>query len=122
MKFISALLLTILLAYTAFLYSDIIPWWGVALGAFLVGLLVPQKAWKGWLSGFLGVFICWAVLAWYIDNANASLLSAKMGQVIPLGGSPVAIIAVTGVIGALVGGFASLSGSLLRKKPATISQ
>lgn len=122
MKFITALLLTILLAYTAFLYSDIVPWWGFAAGTFLVGLLVPQKAWQGWLSGFLGVFICWVVLAWYMDDANAGLLSAKMAQVIPLRGSSVAIIAVTGVVGALVGGFASLSGSLLRKKPLTLSQ
>jgi hypothetical protein len=120
MKFVTTLLLTILLTYSAYLYSDIVPWWGFAIGVFIIGLVIPQKLWKGWLSGFLGVFICWAALAWYMDRENASLLSTKMAEVLPLQGSPTAILAVTGFVGAVVGGFASLSGNLLRNKPATV--
>lgn len=118
MKFITSLLLTMLLAYTAFLYSTVIPWWGFAIGCFLVGLLVPQKARLSWLGGFLGMLVCWCSLAWYADSANASLLSAKMAQILPLNGSSAALIAVTGLVGAIVGGFAALSGAFLRKKPA----
>lgn len=118
-KFITALLLTALLAYTAFLYSNIIPWWGFSIGAFVVGLVVPQRAWVSWLSGFSGLFICWAVLAWNMDKENAGLLSAKMAMILPLGGSSILLVFITAFIGALISGFAALSGAFLhRKQPA----
>lgn len=116
-KSIVALVLTILLAYTAFLYSTVIPWWGFAIGAFLVGAVVPQRAWLSWLCGFSGLFICWGILVWYMDKSNAGLFSAKMAQVLPFKGSSVMLVLTTGLIGAIIGGFAALTGAFIRKKP-----
>jgi hypothetical protein len=83
-----------------------------------VALLVHQHAGKAFLSGFLGVFLLWAGLAWWIDMKNNGVLSAKMAHLLPAGGSPVILILLTAVVGALVAGFGALSGSFLRAQGA----
>jgi hypothetical protein len=115
-KFISAFVLVILLAYTAYLFSTIVPWWGFSIGAFIAGVAVPQKAWLSWLSGFAGLFVCWAVLVWYTSNQNNDLMAIKMAEVLPLNGSSGMLIIITALIGAVVGGFACLTGAYLRKQ------
>ena len=111
MKFLVALLLTTLLAFIAGLY---LPWWSIAIVGIVVALLVHQRAYKAWLSGFFGVFLLWAGLAWWIDMKNNGVLSKKIASVLPLGGNSTILILVTAVLGALVAGFAAMSGSYLR--------
>jgi len=111
MKFFASIVLTALLAFVAGLY---LPWWSIAIVAFLIALLVHQKAGKAFLAGFVGIFILWAGLAWWIDIKNNSVLSKKIASVLPLGGSAIALILVTALVGALVAGFAAMSGSYLR--------
>lgn len=113
MKLIAAIILTALLAFIGGIY---LPWWSLAIAAFLVALLIPQKAGKALLSGFLGVFILWAILAWWIDVKNQGVLSKKIAAVLPLGGSTLALIIVTALVGGLVAAFAAMSGSYLRSK------
>ena len=91
------------------------PWWGIAIAAFLVSAAIPQKPAFSFLSGFLGVFLLWEVLAWWIDSKNNGILSQKIAYIIPLGGSSVLLIVITSLIGALVAGFAALAGSYLRR-------
>jgi hypothetical protein len=117
-KFISAILLNVALAYAAYLYGHVVPWWIIAPGAFLVALVIPMRPWPTWLSGFLGVFLCWLALAWQADEANNHLLSAKIAAVLPLGGQSWALLLAAGVVGGLVAGFAGLSGSYLRRSKA----
>lgn len=112
MKFIVALLLTALLSFIAGLYFPY--WWLFAIVTFLVALLIHQKPGKAFISGFLGIFILWGGLAWWIDMKNESILSAKIASILPLQGSGFLLIVVTGLIGGLVAGFAALSGSYLR--------
>jgi hypothetical protein len=47
---------------------------------------------------------------------NEHVFSRKIAEIFPLGGSSFAIILVTAFIGALVGGFAAMTASFLRKK------
>jgi hypothetical protein len=112
MKLLVAIILTALLSLIGGLY---LPWWSIAIAAFISVLLVPMKSGKAFLAGFIGVFILWAVLAWLIDMKNQHLLSAKVAEIFPLGGSSFVIILVTAFIGALVGGVAALTASFLRK-------
>jgi hypothetical protein len=112
-KYIISILLTALLSFVTGLF---LPWWSIAFAAFLVSALIRQKPSMSFLSGFLGVFLLWEILAWWIDNKNDSILSQKIAQIIPLGGSTILLILLTSVTGALVGGFAALAGSYLRKK------
>ena len=113
MKFIASLLITLLVSFIAGLY---LPWWSIALVAFLVGLLIPQRISYGFLSGFLGIFLLWFIIALWIDSKNESILSHKIAQLFPLGGSSFLLILVTAFIGGLVGGLAAMSGASLRSK------
>jgi len=113
MKFAIALIVTALLSFAAGLYM---PWWSLALAAFAVAALIPQKPWLAWLSGFLALFLLWGGLALFIDIRNLHILSQKMAQLLPVGGSVALLILLTAFVGALVAGFAALTGSFLKKK------
>jgi hypothetical protein len=101
MKFITAIILTALLAFAGGLWFS---WWIIAITAFIIAILVHQAAGKAFLSGFIGTFILWALLALLRDIPNESLLSKKIADVLPLGGSSFLLILVTAFIGALVAG------------------
>ena len=113
MKFISAIILTALTGYIAGILS-FSPWWGFAVTTLLVALLVHQKAGKAFLSGFLGIFLLWAGLAYWMDQQNNGILSQRIAQILPLNGNSLLLILITGVVGGLVAGFAAMSGSYLR--------
>ena len=115
MKFLVAIILTGLLAFAGGLY---LPWWSIAIAAFLVAVLVHQKAGKAFLAGLFGVFLLWGGLASWINMKNEGILAAKIASVLPLGGSAILLILVTGFIGGLVAGFAAMSGSYLRSSKA----
>lgn len=118
MKLLVAILLTGLLAFIAGIYLD---WWSLAIAAFLVAVLIHQRAGRAFLSGFLGVFILWAGLAWWIDIKNDAVLSKKIAALLPLGGSSIALILVTAFIGALVAGMGAMTGSFLRSTGRQVS-
>ncbi len=111
MKFLVAILLTALLGYTAPLYSV---WWTFAITSFIVSIAVLQKPFMSFLSGFLGLFFLWMIMAFIIDSANNHLLATKIAMILPLGGSVFLLIIITALIGGLVSGFAALSGSFVR--------
>jgi hypothetical protein len=111
-KYILSIIVTALVSFVAGLYM---PWWGIAIAAFLVSAAIPQKPAFSFLSGFLGVFLLWEVLAWWIDNKNNGILSQKVATILPLGGSTVLLIVITSVVGGLVAAFAALAGTYMRR-------
>jgi hypothetical protein len=113
MKFIVSILLIALLSFAAGMYLG---WWSLAVAAFIVAALIPQKPWKSFLSGFLGLFLLWGILAAWIDMKNQHILSQKMAQIFPVGGSYILLIIVTALVAAIVAGFGALTGSYVRKK------
>jgi cbb3-type cytochrome oxidase subunit 1 len=112
MKFLVAFILTALLSYAAGFY---LPWWSIAIAAFLVAVAVPQKPGKAFLSGFLSLFLLWVILALYIDMGNQHILSMKIAELLFKSHSHALIMSVTGLVAGLVGGFAALSGAYLRQ-------
>lgn len=112
MKFLVAFILTALLSYAAGFY---LPWWSIALTAFLVAVVIPQKPLKAFLCGFLSLFVLWVVLALYIDMGNQHILSIKIAELLFKSHSHALIMSVTGLVAGLVGGFAALSGAYLRQ-------
>ena len=111
MKFVLTTLLTALFSFIAGLY---LPWWSISIIAFLSALLIQPSIGLGFLAGFTGVFLLWALLAFWIDTANESILSHKIAQLFPLGGSSLLLILVTAFVGGLVGGFAAMGGCSIR--------
>jgi hypothetical protein len=117
MKFLAALILTALLSFIAGLY---LPWWSIVIAAFIVALLVRQKAGIAFLSGFCGLLLLWSGLSFWIDSKNESIFSAKIGVLLGIGNNPFLLVLITGIIGGLVAGFAAMSGSfLISSKPVT---
>jgi len=112
MKFLTALFLTALLSYAAGFYM---PWWTIAIAAFLVAIAIPQQPLKAFLAGFLSLFLLWIILALYIDMGNQHILSMKIAELLFKSHSHALIMSVTGLVAGLVGGFAALSGAYLRQ-------
>jgi hypothetical protein len=114
MKFVTAFFLTGFLAYTIGLFTNL-PWWSFVFTSFIVAMAVHQKPGKAFLSGFIGLFLLWGLLAILKDNPNEHILSSKVAKLLPLGGSYILLIFLTAFIGGLVSGLAATSGSTFRK-------
>lgn len=112
MKFIISILLIALLSFVACLY---LPWWTIAIAAFVVAIFIPQPPLRSFLTGFAALFLLWGGLAIWIDSRNEHVLSHRIAAVLPFGGSTFVMLLVTALVGALVAGFASLSASYFRK-------
>lgn len=108
---------TILIALLAFALGLYMPWWTIAIAAFIISLLIHQRPGLSFLSGFTAIFVLWAILSWSITAANDNMLAAKIATVLPLGGSVFALVMVTALVGALVGGFASIAASFVIRRP-----
>ncbi len=114
-KFIVSLILIALLSLLAGFY---LPWWTIAVVAFLVSLSIPQRPATAFLTGFLALFILWFAFAFMISSGNNHLLARKISVVIFKAENAFLLMLVSALIGALVAGFAALTGSFARRIPA----
>jgi hypothetical protein len=112
MKFLVALILILLFSFLAGLYF---PWWSIAIVAFILSLLIPQKPWVSFLSGFLALFLLWGFLSVWISVSNGHILAHRVSLLIFKTDSPFLLILITTLIGALVAGFAALSASYIHE-------
>lgn len=112
MKFLVSIILIALLSLGACIY---LPWWSIAVAAFIVASAIPQNPGKSFLSGFTALFLLWGGLAWYISNRNEDILANKISLLLFKAENPLMLILVTALIGALIAGMGAFSGSFLRK-------
>lgn len=107
----------ILIGALTYFLSLFLPWWILVVVSFVVGWLIPGSGLNAFTSGFLGVGIVWMSYAWKLDVANNSLFSSKMLALLPVSDN-VVLLALVGLIGGFCGGFAALTGSLIRQPKA----
>lgn len=112
MKFISTIILIILFSFLAGLYF---PWWSIAIAAFIISLLIPQKPWVSFLSGFGALFLLWGFLSVWISVSNGHILAHRVSLLIFKTDSPFLLIGTTALIGALIAGFAALTASYVHE-------
>lgn len=112
MKFLVSILLIALLSLVACIY---LPWWSIAIVAMLVTVLISMGPIKAFFAGFIALFFLWSILAFWISAGNEHILAHKISLTMLKMDSPVSLALITGLIGALVAGFAALAGSYLRK-------
>jgi len=89
------------------------PWWSVAIVAFIVGMLMKSSGWKAFLSGFAGVGLMWAANALFFHYRAGGLLTERVAHMFTLP-SPWLLVALTGLVGGVVGGLAASAGFHLR--------
>ena len=109
--FLLVLLVAILSAGATYL----LPWWSIAVVCFVVSLLVRQGRGRAFLMGFAGAGLAWLVEAMMHDLANEHILSTRMAVLFHLPNFAL-FVAVTVLLGGLVGGLAALTGGMLRPK------
>jgi hypothetical protein len=97
----------ILIAILGLLAQLILPWWSLAIVAFLVCLWRSQSAGQAFLSGFLGVALVWLGYALIIYMRTGELLFKVNNAALPM--------LATALLGGLVGGLSGLSGFLIRQ-------
>jgi hypothetical protein len=123
------LLKLILIAALAFLLQLFLPWWSVAISAFLVAFALREKPVRrklfdsrkqsyslSFLAGFLAIFLLWGISAYITDIQNASILSGKVIAIIRQESEPgngILLVWITALTGGLTGGLAAMSGGLL---------
>ena len=115
MKIIISILLSALLAYAVGIYGNL-PWWSFVVTNLIIAILVPQKSFHSFITGFLAIGLLWGGLAIVIDQGNQHILATKVATILPLKGSYIYLIVLTSFIGALLGGLASLTGSFIKMK------
>jgi hypothetical protein len=113
LKLITAIFVTALLSFASCLYF---PWWSIAVVAFAVAVVVPQKAGNSFVAGFVALFFLWGGLSFWISNNNDHILAHKISQVILKIDSPYLLILATALLGAIVAGCAAAAGSYVRNK------
>ena len=113
MKFFVSIVLTVFLSVAACLY---LPWWVIAIVAFVVAAAIPQRPGKSFLTGFIALFLLWGSLAWVLSSNNNHILAHKISLLMLGADSPALLIIATAFIGALVAAFGALAGSYVRRQ------
>ena len=108
-------MLFLIILILSFIASYFLPWWIVALIAFLAALFLGKTSGRSFWSGFGGVFIVWVVLALLKSIPNDNMLASRVIQLFPLPHSWILLLFIIALIGGLVGGMSALSGLLVKK-------
>ncbi len=100
----------LLIGSLTYLLSFYTPWWTIFIITFLVSFFIHGSSLNVFISGFLGVGIVWIGVAWYLDFKSNHEFSDKIVQLFPIEES-IYLVVISGLIGALCGGFGSLTGN-----------
>lgn len=112
-----------LIAILSFLLTLFLPWYLPFIVCFLVGLLLSNKPGNNFIAGALGVGIFWLIYTLYLDFNNQHILSHKIAQLfsesLQTNISSGILIAITVLIGVLLGGLSALSGAMIMHDETT---
>jgi hypothetical protein len=108
-------MLFLIILIVSFACSYFLPWWIVAIVAFLAAFFIGKTSGQSFLSGFAAVFIVWTILALLKSIPNDHILASRVVQLFPLPNNWIWVLVVTAFIGGLVGGMGALSGVLLKR-------
>lgn len=112
MKFFIAI---VLIAGLSFAAQQFFPWWSVAVVAFAVGFIMRQpRREAAFFAGMIALFFLWAIYSYVLAHANQHLLSERLTELFAplIRDKQFRLYILSGAVGALIGGFASLSGRL----------
>lgn len=99
----------ITIAILALVFELLLPWWSIAIAAFLGGIAFNSR--HNFLAGFLGVGLLWLFFALMMDLTATAPLAERISKVLFIN-KPLLLLA-TSLIGGLIGGFAAMAGGAL---------
>ena len=102
----------IIIVILASVMELLLPWWSIAIAAFVGGYLFRTEA--NFIAGFLSIALLWLIHSVIIDISASTQLTEKVAAIFMM--PKAALFSLTAVIGGLVGGFAAMAGSALRKE------
>ncbi|WP_259066410.1 hypothetical protein HDF24_22035 [Mucilaginibacter sp. X4EP1] len=108
-------MLFLIVLILSFASGYFLPWWVVAIAAFLAAFIIGKTPAQAFWSGFAAVFIVWIVLALFKSIPNNHILADRVVQLFPLPHNWLWLLFITAFIGGIVGGMSALSGVLLKK-------
>lgn len=111
MKFLAKVILIGILTY---ILEQFLPWWSIALAAFLGGIIFKTRGLNAFLAGALGVGLIWLWIAWRIDYETDSILTIKIAGIFKLENKNL-LIAITVLLGSFTGAFLAWTGHNFRK-------
>lgn len=103
---------TLIITIVASVLELFLPWWSIAVAAFVGGYVLRSRA--NFLAGFLAIGLLWAATSLIIDFSSNSNLAERVAAIFSVN-KPLLFV-ITAIIGALVGGFSAMAGSSLRKE------
>ncbi|WP_372371051.1 hypothetical protein [Candidatus Uabimicrobium sp. HlEnr_7] len=91
------------------------PWWSMAIAAFVVGFVVVEgKTGIGvFFKGFFGVALLWTLVATVKYFTSSDIIAARVSTLFSLP-HPYLTIVISGAVGGIIAGMATLSGCQLR--------
>lgn len=114
-----AFIVFLIIGILSYIVGIFYPWWSIAVVAFVVTLIVPQKPFIAFLTAFLAVFVFWFSMAFFIDLSNDHIMGNRIAVLFLHTPSSIIMAVISGVIGGLVAGLAAMTASFLRvKRPA----
>jgi hypothetical protein len=108
-------MLFLIILILSFASGYFLPWWVVAIAAFLAAFFIGKTPAQSFWSGFSAVFIVWTVLALFKSIPNDHILASRVVQLFPLPHNWIWLLLITALIGGIVGGMSALSGVLLKR-------
>lgn len=105
-----------IVALLGFVLALFLPWWNVAIAGFLGGFLIRRSYGSAFLGSFLGIFLLWCGMALYISWSTGSPLPNRVAELISPSLSGTGLAIVTGIVGGLVAGVASVAARAFRGK------
>ena len=99
----------------------LLPWWTVVPVAVLVGWWRAPNGWQAFVAGLLGVALLRLVTAGYIHYRNEAILTTRIAAMAGID-PPWLLLAITALIGGLIGGFAAATGFQLRRAMGRLAE
>ena len=103
------------IAVLSLLAQLFLPWWSLAVVAFLVCFWRSPSAGRAFLQGFAGVALVWLIYAVIIHAQTDGVFTGRMSELLFKTNSAALPLLATAVLGGLVGGLAGLSGYLVKR-------
>lgn len=105
----------VLIAVLSLLAQLVLPWWSLAIVAFLVCFWRSKNAGQAFVSGFYGIAIVWLIYVLLIHLRTDGIFTGRMSELLFKMNSNILPGLVTAILGGLVGGLAGLSGYFVKQ-------